>query len=267
MRFHLTRDARTPSPPLLAILGGTGTGKSTLVNRMLDATITATSFRRTFTAGAVAIAARHSDSPPAHWLGLDHERIDRDHLPARGEPESLAVVADDHPLLQHVTLVDTPDLDGDQPAHHVQADRAFRWADAVLFLVTPEKYQMTELLPYYRLARRYALPAIYVMNKCEEQAVADDFASQVEAHPFVIPRDDSAYQAPPDASLDALRVAIERIELPTADERGDGISNRAGDLLDRVRDQVIAPLRDARRQVDGIVASLRAMEAPRPTSM
>src|SRR5467141_1287128 len=55
-------------------------------------------------------------------------------------------------------VVDTPDLDGDQPAHHAQADRAFRWAQRIVFVVTPEKYQMTELLPYYRLARRYEVP-------------------------------------------------------------------------------------------------------------
>ena len=66
-------------------------------------------------------------------------------------------------------------------AHHAQADRVFRWADAVLFLVTPEKYQMTELLPYYRLAGRYALPALYVMNKCEEEAVLEDYRRLLEA--------------------------------------------------------------------------------------
>ena len=51
----------------------------------------------------------------------------------------------------------------------------FRWAQAVVFLVTPEKYQMTELLPYYRLARRYAIPALFVMNKAEEAGVVEDF--------------------------------------------------------------------------------------------
>jgi hypothetical protein len=48
-------------------------------------------------------------------------------------------------VTRFATLVTRPDLDGDQPAHHAQADRAFRWAEAIVFLVTPEKYQMTEL--------------------------------------------------------------------------------------------------------------------------
>ena len=81
-----------------------------------------------------------------------------------------------------MTLVDTPDLDGDTPEHHVQADRVFRWCEAVLFVTTPEKYQMTELLPYYRLAARYGLPALYVMNKCEEAAVLDDYRALLTAN-------------------------------------------------------------------------------------
>src|SRR4029079_14410367 len=54
-RFHLRRS--DDSPMLLAILGGTGTGKSTLLNRLLGADVTATSFRRTFTAGPIAVAS------------------------------------------------------------------------------------------------------------------------------------------------------------------------------------------------------------------
>src|SRR5437879_6599770 len=68
-RFHLRNLANRPT--LVAILGGTGTGKSTLVNRLLRSEITATSFRRTFTAGPVAIAAR-PDAVPDGWLGLQH---------------------------------------------------------------------------------------------------------------------------------------------------------------------------------------------------
>jgi hypothetical protein len=171
MRFHLRRGPKSGAP-LLAIVGGTGTGKSTLVNRLLGRNVSAASIRRTFTSGPVAIARAASDVPEG-WLGVEHVPASEAELPARGRAGTLVVVTADAPG-GYPVLVDTPDLDGDQPAHHAQADRVFRWADAVLFLVTPEKYQMTELLPYYRLAGRYALPALYVMNKCEEAAVLDD---------------------------------------------------------------------------------------------
>jgi predicted GTPase len=173
IRFHL-RDDRDDRPMLVAILGGTGTGKSTLVNRLLGANLTATSFRRTFTSGAVAITADEKNLPE-RWLAIEHRMVSGAEVPARGQVDALAVVKEERELTARITLVDTPDLDGDQPLHHAQADRVFRWAQAMVFLVTPEKYQMTELLPYYRLAKRYAVPALFVMNKAEEPGVVEDF--------------------------------------------------------------------------------------------
>src|SRR5690242_6457672 len=67
--FHLRR--RSKSIPILAVIGGTGTGKSTLVNRLLGQTVSATSYRRTFTSGAVAIASE-AQSVPDGWLGIEH---------------------------------------------------------------------------------------------------------------------------------------------------------------------------------------------------
>src|SRR5215208_3361694 len=73
LRFHLRhfaervdgrRAASGQRPPLVAVIGGTGTGKSTLVNRLLGREITAASYRRTYTSGAIALALRAADVPP-----------------------------------------------------------------------------------------------------------------------------------------------------------------------------------------------------------
>lgn len=268
--FHLRRQ---PGPlPLVAVLGGTGTGKSTLVNRLLGTEASATSFRRTFTSGAVAIARQAAEIPEG-WLGLPREVAEA--LPVRGEAGKLLIVALDVDLTKTITLLDTPDLDGDQPLHHAEADRVFRWAEAVVFLVTPEKYQMTELLPYYRLARRYALPALFVMNKCEETAVLEDFRRQLagrdwpEARLFVIPRDDAGYEPPADWGLEALHQAMgrlgETIWNPGAQPlRQQALQVRGGDLLGRLRDQVLAPLRSQRGQIEQLLAALGTLTAPEP---
>ena len=286
LRFHLQDSGK--HPPLVAILGGTGTGKSTLVNRLLEANLSATSFRRTYTAGAVAVTADPAQVPK-DWLGVEHHLAVAEELPARGRPESLIVVTAAQPLAEKITLIDTPDLDGDQPRHHVQADRVFRWANAILFLVTPEKYQMTELLPYYRLAKRYAIPALFAMNKCEETAVLEDFARQLEggmgvspmsspaentggtpvpppeaSRLFAIPRDDAAWNPPPGADLPSLRAAICAPNLVESPDRDTGLSNRSADLLGRLTDQVIAPLMDARREADRLILAVRQMESPEP---
>src|SRR5688500_12982721 len=88
LRFHLRDPSR---PPVVAILGGTGTGKSTVLNRLLDANLSATSFRRTYTAGAVAVTA-NIVSLPADWLGVPHRTIDASQMPARGQPDTLIVI-------------------------------------------------------------------------------------------------------------------------------------------------------------------------------
>src|SRR5204863_9805215 len=169
---------------------------------------------RTFTTGPVAVAG-DKDAIPDHWLGLDHRLIDTQQLPARGEAGSLAIVVHQNDLTNSITLTDTPDLDGDQPLHHAEADRAFRRAQAIIFLVTPEKYQMTELLPYYRLAQRYAVPAAFAMNKCEEAPVLEDYRQQLAARGFgeprlfVIARDDAAYEPPHGQTIADLRRTIE----------------------------------------------------------
>ncbi len=198
--FHIRQ--KNDGRIIVCILGGTGTGKSTLVNRLLGANLSAASFRRTFTAGPVAIA---SGGVPENWLGIQHAAVNPAELPARGQNDSLLVVEAKNELLEKVVLVDTPDLDGDQPVHHAQAERVFRWAEGIIFLVSPEKYQMTELLPYYRLAGRYGLPAIYVMNKCETAEMLEDYRQMVQSDVFAIARDDAAYEPPVERNLAALR--------------------------------------------------------------
>ncbi len=260
LQYHLAPTASTS--PVTIVLGGTGTGKSTLVNRLVGSTVTAASFRRTFTSGPVAVVGEGIAIPPG-WLGVEHVAATPGDAAPRGNPGTLVVVSADPP--PSVPLVDTPDLDGDQPANHAQADRAFRWADRVVFVTTPEKYQMTELLPYYRLAHRYAIPSLFVMNKCEEPAVFEDFRTQLtyrqwhSAEIFVVPRDDAAYEPPADANLDALRSAMRR---PIEPDAGQGISNRVADIIARLTDQVVAPMRDARKQADELIAAMRSMESP-----
>jgi hypothetical protein len=269
LRFHLNGPGR--HVPVVAVRGGTGTGKSTLVNRLLDSNLSATSFRRTYTSAPIAIAAK-AKAVPRDWLGLPHETVTE--TPARGESGKLLVIEHPSPLTEAITLIDTPDLDGDQPAHHAEADRVFRWAQGLVFLVTPEKYQMTELLPYYRLARRYGVAAVFVMNKCEEREVLEDFRRQLaerdwaDARVFVLARDDAAYEPPPDMNLEALRSAVTEfpslLEAQDSAARATALRQRSMDLLGRLRDQIIGPLRDRRREIDRLTGGLRSLTAVPP---
>ncbi len=267
LRFHLR--GSQDRPLLVAILGGTGTGKSTMMNRLVGTEVSATSLRRTFTNGPVAVAGRESDVP-AGWFSDNVTIASAESIPVRGEDGSLVVVPLEHPLTARVTLVDTPDLDGDRLDHHSQADRVFRWAQAVVFLVTPEKYQMTELPGYFRLARRYELPSLFVMNKCEERAVVEDFRVQLgkrewpAARVFAVPREDAAYEPPAEVALPALRDALRSLEVPNAGQQTRGLTNRSADLMGRLRDQILMPLRADRREIDRLLSALASLKTSSP---
>lgn len=261
-------------PMLLAVLGGTGTGKSTLVNRLCGAAdsgnraLTATSFRRTFTAGPVAVASSPA-AVPEGWLGLPRAHIDPSDLPARGRANELLVVEHSAQITAQMTLVDTPDLDGDSVEHHVQADRVFRWCEAVLCVTTPEKYQMTELLSYYRLAARYGVPAIYVMNKVDDLAAPDDWQTQLkqaghDVTTFIVPRDDAGFTAPHGRDLAALGEAISSAKRPAKPARAVGVGARCADLAGRILDQLLAPQRQKRASIEAAKTRLSALVRPEP---
>ncbi len=258
MRYHLTTGASHGRA--LVVIGGTGTGKSTLVNRLLQANLSATSFRRTFTSGAVGIVAAIDQLSPV-WLGESHE-LQAD-PPAKGQSDRLTLLTFDSPLTRSLALIDTPDLDGDNPAHHAVADQAFRWANALLFLVSPEKYQMTELQPYYDLAGRYEVPAVFVMNKCESAQQFEDYRKLLpeNASVFAVPRDDALWASPADTNLDALRSALPSLPAPACPA---GLTARCKDLAGRLVDQVLARLESSRRQADRARAALLAMDRPLP---
>jgi hypothetical protein len=266
LRHHLARDPA--SLPVVVLIGGTGTGKSTIVNRLLLRDLAATSYLRTFTAGLLAVAAPGRSLPP-DWCRLPHLPLADDALPARGRGDVVGVVTADASLLQRVVLVDAPDVDGEVPEHPLVAERAFRFADAVLFVVSPEKYQMRELPAFYRLARRYAVPALHVMNKLESPEPARDYEQQLATPAgapavFQIARDDVTWQPPADRSLDALRAALREIPDHPAPDRAAGLAARGEDLLGRLNDQVFSPLRTRRRQIDSAIRTLDAMTVNEP---
>ncbi len=266
------------------MLGGTGTGKSTIVNRLLSdrgAMVTASSFRRTFTSGAVAIIHGHATANPGlpeGWMGLPTRIVAAHELPARGTSDALSVV--NYPSepqqgaasewLQRVSIVDTPDIDGDQPDHHATADRAFRWAEAVIIALTPEKYQLPEPRRFLNLARRYQVPVLIAINKLDDLAVAHDVETQfkdaIDSSPakklFKIARDESSLSIEASASLDDMRVSVARLADHLADsarsgESLGGIGRRMADVNQSVMDRVLDPLRTLRTKITQTQQRLR----------
>jgi hypothetical protein len=135
--------------PLLVIMlmGGTGVGKSTLLNAMAGGAIAQASFARPTTRDPV-VYYHHS---------IQTNRLD----PAL---QFCKLASHDRPSLEQKILVDTPDLDSNDLANREKMLRVLPVADIVLYVGSQEKYHDKlgwELFKEQRQRRAFA----FVLNK------------------------------------------------------------------------------------------------------
>jgi energy-coupling factor transporter ATP-binding protein EcfA2 len=135
--------------PLLVIMlmGGTGVGKSTLLNALAGGAIAQASFARPTTRDPV-VYYHHT---------VQTTRLD----PAL---QFCKLAAHDRPALQQKILVDTPDLDSNDLANREKLMRLLPVADIVLYVGSQEKYHDKlgwELFREQRQRRAFA----FVLNK------------------------------------------------------------------------------------------------------
>jgi energy-coupling factor transporter ATP-binding protein EcfA2 len=227
----------TPDPVLtVALAGGTGGGKSTLINALAGATIAESSPLR----------------PTTDKLRVYHHRD----VASGGLASELATeavfVPHDHATLRSKVIVDTPDLDS-FATHHRAATRALlKAAGLVLYVFSPQNYRDERTWSVLREEKRFSACAA-VLNKIdlvtpeELEAITEDlrrafgrlglpdirlFRTVATAH---IPGESGAVppSAPGADDLPALRDFLER-ELQ---------SSAIACLLHRQRVRVVAHLR------------------------
>jgi len=137
---------------VLALAGGTGVGKSSVLNALAGETVSRVGAVRPITEQPLAWVKgnqRHELSPLLEWLGVDQ------------------VVGHDRPDLVRVAILDLPDVDSVRAEHRARVDALLPLIDAVAWVVDPEKYDDERLHSYLRQLNEHSARMRFVFNKAE----------------------------------------------------------------------------------------------------
>jgi len=151
--YLLPRVRRSAAPVLVALVGSTGAGKSTLVNSIVGAQVSATGVRRPTTNSPVL--ACHPDE--IDWFAENNflptlPRVRQEGL-ARPGRDGLLVLAASEGMPRGIALLDTPDIDSVVQAHHEFALRFLDASDLWLFMTSASRYADGPVWEILQLAR------------------------------------------------------------------------------------------------------------------
>ena len=113
-------------PLVVAFFGGTGVGKSSLLNRLAGAAVARTGVIRP-TSREVTVYA--------------HESLSLTQLPAQIPADKVQVSSHSDAASSHVVWIDTPDVDSVATEHRDQVLAWIPYVDLLIYVVSPERYK------------------------------------------------------------------------------------------------------------------------------
>jgi hypothetical protein len=151
--YLLPRVRQSSAPLLVALVGSTGAGKSTLVNSIVGTQVSQTGVRRPTTNSPVL--ACHPDD--IHWFAENMflptlPRVRQEGLVRPGR-DGLLVLAASEGMTKGIALLDTPDIDSVVRAHYDFAYQFLDASDLWLFMTSASRYAdapVWELLQHAR---------------------------------------------------------------------------------------------------------------------
>jgi len=125
-----------PDAYVLALVGGTGVGKSSIVNALAGATVTPAGVRRPTTARAVAWVPSGDDGSD----GAGAAAADPREQPLLRRLDAEIVRSGSGAGLGNVVVLDLPDIDSLEPGHRAAVEAVLPKVDVVAWVTDPEKY-------------------------------------------------------------------------------------------------------------------------------
>ena len=175
--YLLPRLRQSGAPILVALVGSTGAGKSTLMNSLVGQQVSQTGIRRPTTNSPV-LACHPSD---AHWFAENVflptlPRVRQQGLATPGR-DGLLVLAAIESMPRGVALLDTPDIDSVVQAHRDFAHQFLDASDLWLFMTSARRYADAAVWELLQDARDRAAALAVVLSRVPPPA-----ARQLSAH-------------------------------------------------------------------------------------
>jgi hypothetical protein len=194
--YLLPRVRQSAAPLLVALVGSTGAGKSTLVNSIVGTQVSQTGVRRPTTNSPVL--ACHPDD--IHWFAENMflptlPRVRQEGL-ARPGRDGLLVLAANEGMTRGIALLDTPDIDSVVRAHYDFAYQFLDASDLWLFMTSASRYADAPVWELLQHARERGAALGVVLSRVPPSHRAElvsHFHAMLDAngihteHRFVIP--------------------------------------------------------------------------------
>lgn len=178
-RDMLEKSRHTGSSIVIGLIGGTGVGKSTLINALAEEEVSRASDRRPFTDRAVIYRHRDQD--------VSFEK--RDDL--FKHPDATHVIES----IKDIVIIDMPDFDSYDQANVRTVMELMPALDMVLWVVSPEKYADASFFDFVKGCHAHQSNFSFVFNKSDQLIDEDstdrysklkealgDFVFQLKAH-------------------------------------------------------------------------------------
>lgn len=180
--------------PLLAVVGGsTGSGKSTLVNSLLQEQLSLSGVIRPTTRQPVLI------THPADQSFFESTRVLPGLARHRGAPQAEATslrLVSSQALHPGLAIIDAPDFDSIDDTNRALASQLLAAADLWIFVTTPARYADKLVWTFLQDAASRNIEVIVVLNRVDEDAMATvpedlqrmmDAAGLGDSRLFVVP--------------------------------------------------------------------------------
>ncbi len=177
------KEAHPSFPLLVVVMGGTGTGKSTIFNGLINYETSLTSVERPATSGGIFYCPeKHvlilQDKVLSWWDKIHIIEQDQLDKPLQGEKGAVTIISHSDPEVKFI-VIDSPDMDSLLEENRQTALDLYLLADLIVFVSSMEKYADDRPVSLIKQAKLDKKEIVFVLNKVSSEAESEEIGRQL----------------------------------------------------------------------------------------